>query len=147
VTSPIVAVGVPTSAAVPPTPAARCTVFICDDQEQVRNAVGKVLAGLPQFVLVGEAGDGATCLELLSAVRPDILILDVNMPGGGPRVPRAAKAIDPNLHIMVFSGRNEPVLQQEMLSAGADDFIVKTGRLRPLVEALGRAYDRKTLPA
>jgi DNA-binding NarL/FixJ family response regulator len=147
VSNPVLAEELLSPAVARPAPPVRCTVVICDDQEELRDAVGKVLAGLPRFEVVGAAGDGETCLALLAVVRPDILVLDVNMPGGGPRVPRAAKAIDPSLHILVYSGRNEPVLQQEMLAAGADEFVLKTGRLRPLVDALGRAFDRKTHPA
>jgi DNA-binding NarL/FixJ family response regulator len=131
----------------PKSPEAHCTVFVCDDQKELRNAIGKVLIGLPDFTLVGEAADGAACLDRLPSVRPDILILDVNMPGGGPRVPRAAKMIDPSLHILVYSGRTDDLLRQEMLSAGADEYVVKTGRLRPLLDALGRAHDHKAQQA
>lgn len=54
--------------------------------------------------------------------------------------PLHRSAFGPNQFIIVFSGRKEAPLRQEMLLAGADDYVVKTGRLRPLAEALGRAY-------
>lgn len=58
--------------------------------------------------------------------------------------PLHRSAFGPNLFIVVFSGRKEAPLRQEMLLAGADDYVVKTGRLRPLAEALGRAYVHTT---
>jgi DNA-binding NarL/FixJ family response regulator len=62
------------------------------------------------------------------------------MPGGGPSVASAAKQINPGMHILVFSGRQDTRLQREMLGAGADQYVVKTGRLRPLLEALNQAF-------
>jgi len=44
------------------------------------------------------------------------------------------------MHILVFSGRQDARLQREMLVAGADQYVVKTGRLRPLLEALDRVF-------
>lgn len=118
--------------------ALRCTVLICDDQKELREAIGKVLGGMPRYEVVAQAADGASCLDLVEQTRPDVLILDVNMPGGGPRVPRAVKSAYPDTWILVFSGRKDPELQQEMLDAGADEYLVKTGRIRPLLEALDR---------
>ena len=45
------------------------------------------------------------------------------------------------MHILVFSGIRDNQMQREMLMAGADEYVVKTGRLRPLLEALDRAFD------
>lgn len=115
------------------------TVLICDDRKELRDAIAGLLAQLPTFIVVGYAIDGATCLEGVRARRPDILILDVNMPGGGPDVTVAAKNICPGLHIVVFSGQNDAIVRHGMLAAGADQYVLKTGRLSPLIQALHRA--------
>ena len=81
-----------------------------------------------------------SCLEQVRTLRPDVLILDVSMPGGGPHVARAAKELNPGTHILVFSGRQDARVQEAMLAAGADQYVVKTGRLRPLLQALDRAF-------
>ena len=103
----------------------------------------KVLSDVPRFIVVGEATDDASCLQRVSDLRPDVLILDVSMPGGGPAVAKAAREINPDMHILVFSGRQDARLQREMLGAGADQYVVKTGRLRPLLEALDRAFTHR----
>ncbi len=117
------------------------TVLVCDDRKELRVAIGDLLAQLPAFVVVGFAVDATTCLDGVRAWRPDILILDVNMPGGGPGVAAAAKGICPNLHIVVFSGHHDDIVRRGMLAAGADQYVVKTGRLSPLIQALRRAHD------
>jgi DNA-binding NarL/FixJ family response regulator len=115
------------------------TVLVCDDRRELREAIAKVLSDVPRFVVVGEATDDVTCLQRVLELRPDVLILDVSMPGGGPAVAKAAKEMHPTMHILVFSGRQDARVQREMLSAGADQYVVKTGRLRPLLAALDRA--------
>lgn len=117
------------------------TVLICDDRKELRDAIGDLLAQLPAFQVVGYAVDGTSCLEGVRTWLPDILILDVNMPGGGPGVAAAAKGIWPSLHIVVFSGQSDNVVRHGMLAAGADQYVVKTGRLSPLMQALRQARD------
>jgi len=119
-----------------------CSIVICDDQPELRAAIDQILARNPRFVVVGRAGDGVSCLEQVRQTRPDLLILDVNMPGGGPPVATAAKDIRPQLHIVVFSGRQDAVIERNMRTAGADQYVLKTGRVRPLVQALETAYHR-----
>jgi DNA-binding NarL/FixJ family response regulator len=115
------------------------TVVVCDDHQYLRDAVKSVLSNLPRFHIVGEASDGATCLDRVKDFRPDVLILDLSMPGGGPHLATAAKILNPGMHIVVFSGRQDENVKKAMLEGGADQYIAKTGRLQPLVEALDRA--------
>lgn len=121
----------------------QCTVLICDDQKVLRDVISAVVTNNPRFVVLAPAAvDGPSCVQRVEEARPDLLILDVNIPGGGPQVPRAVKAIDPGIFILVFSGRTDMEMQRDMLSAGADEFLVKTGRLAPLVLALNEAYEQ-----
>lgn len=117
-----------------------CTVLICDDRPELREAISKVLSDAARFRVVGEAVDSLSCLQRVSETRPDVLILDIGMPGGGPHVASAAKELRPGMHILVFSGIRDDQVRREMLLAGADEYVVKTGRLRPLLEALDRAF-------
>jgi CheY-like chemotaxis protein len=114
------------------------TIVVCDDHHYLRDAVKMVLSTVPRFQIVGEASDGATCLEQVRDARPDVLILDVGMPGGDPDLTRAAKELNPGMHVIVFSGRQDDQTRRAMLEAGADQYVVKTGRLQPLVDALDR---------
>lgn len=116
-----------------------CRVFVCDDQPELREALSLVLANMRGFEIVGEAHDGSSCLTGLQDSDPDVLILDIAMPGGGPRLARAARKMGPRLQIVVFSAHRDAHVQAEMRLAGADDYVVKTGRIQPLREALHRA--------
>ena len=116
------------------------TVLLCDDNPEIRKSLLMVLNELPRFRVIGEADNGTDCLELIRQRRPNLIILDVSMPGGGPAVARAARELDPELHIIVYSGRNDRSTQSAMLEAGADEYVVKSGRLRPMMDALDRAF-------
>jgi DNA-binding NarL/FixJ family response regulator len=108
----------------------------------LRAAIVDILDPDPRFLVVGHAEDGTTCLERVRETNPDLLILDVNMPGGGPQVAAGAKDIRPELHIVIFSGREDSKIERAMLEAGADQYVLKTGRIRPLLQALQAAYLR-----
>ena len=123
------------------------TVLICDDQAELRHAVAKLLAHSPNFVVTGEAFDGPSCLEQVAALLPDLLILDVNMPGGGPQVAAAVRKLHPPIHILVFSGRQDVGITRSMLAAGADQYVLKTGRLKPFHAALDIALEQLTQAA
>lgn len=123
------------------------TVVVCDDRPELREAIGAVLCDVPRFQMIGEATDGSSCLQRVLDLQPDVLILDVCIPGGGVKTARAAKMLLPRLHIVVFSGRQDRRLQREMLAAGADQYVVKTGRLRPLIDALDRSIARQVIDA
>jgi DNA-binding NarL/FixJ family response regulator len=116
-----------------------CTVLICDDRQELRDAISTALASAARFRVVGEASDRTSCLRGIRDTQPDVLILDVGMPGGGPQVAAQAKVVSPTMYVLVFSGIADPNVRLAMLTAGADDYVVKTGRLRPLLEALNRA--------
>lgn len=114
------------------------TVLVCDDRREMREAITGILELLPDLKLVGCADDAASCIAGVHDWRPDVLMLDVNIPGGGPHLAREVKSIHPAMHIVVFSGRDEAMVREEMLAAGADQYVVKTGRLAPLMTALRR---------
>lgn len=114
-------------------------VFLCDDQVDVRDALAEAVGSLPGFRVVGTAPDGPSCLEGLRARPADVLVLDVSLPGGGPALAAAVRAEHPSLAIIAFSALADASVEEAMRRAGADDYVVKTGRLAPLREALRRA--------
>jgi CheY-like chemotaxis protein len=117
------------------------TVVVCDDHQYLRDAVKLVLSNVPRLYVVGEASDGPSCMEQVRYLRPDVLVLDVSMPGGGPQLAAAAKRLRPEMYIIVFSGRQDENVKNAMLAAGADQYLVKTGRLQPLAAALNSAMN------
>ncbi|WP_420120785.1 response regulator [Nakamurella sp.] len=124
------------------------TVLVCDDRKEMRDAIAGLLELLPDLKLVGTAVDAATCRDGIREWLPDVLMLDVNIPGGGPALATEVKVLHPGVHIVVFSGRDEPAIREQMLAAGADQYVIKTGRMNPLLAALRRAgTEPSALPA
>jgi DNA-binding NarL/FixJ family response regulator len=117
-----------------------CKIVVCDDEPAILDAIRLTLTATPRFAIVADAGDAESCLRVVRETQPDLLILDVNIPGGGPCIAAAAKRIHPRLHIVVFSGRADGAIEDAMLAAGADQYVLKTGRVRPLMQALEKAY-------
>ena len=120
------------------------TVVVCDDKPEMRSAVRQLLASTGRFTVVGEAWDDVTCLEAVRRLRPDLLILDINMPGGGPHTAEDVKKVEPATYIVVYSGRHEDAIEQAMRAAGANDYVLKTGRVRPLIAAISRMVPTPT---
>jgi DNA-binding NarL/FixJ family response regulator len=114
-------------------------VFVCDDQPELRKALCVVLDELPGFEMVGEAQDGVSCLAGLRGLDADVLILDLAMPGGGPRLASSAREISPLMQIIVFTAHRDAASEAQMRLAGANDYVVKTGRVQPLRDALNKA--------
>lgn len=121
-----------------------CSVLICDDRPEVRTSIRLGITGDARFTVIAEAYDAASCQDLVGQTRPDVLILDVNMPGGGPQIARAVRQLCPTVQIMVYSSSTNRRSRPDMLAAGADDYVIKTGRLQPLLDGLHRAADRIT---
>lgn len=113
-------------------------VLVCDDQADVREALRDVIGSLPGFDVTAEAGTGRDCCGALGTDCVDVVVLDVNLPGGGPALAAQIRAAHPATTIVVFSANGEPHVRRAMLEAGADEYVVKTGRLAPLREALLR---------
>lgn len=123
------------------------TVVVCDDQQVIRDALRLLLDDVSEFVMVAEAADGETCLDRVRETRPDLLIMDFSMPGGGPNLVKAVKGVRRDTHVIIFTGRQDNHTREAMLRAGADQYVVKNGRPRVLLEALRRALSRTSKDA
>ena len=99
-------------------------VLIADDQPEVRSALRLLLTQEPDLIVVGEAIDTAQVLELAVGRRPDLVLLDWELPDqGGAAALAGLRAIHPGLAVIALSGR--PEAQRDALAAGADAFVSK----------------------
>lgn len=113
-------------------------VMVVDDHPMWREAVARDLAEAG-FEVVGTAGDGAEALRRLAAVRPDVVVLDLQMPTlGGVEATRQILAGAPGCRVLVLSasGEHEDVL--EAVKAGATGYLVKSASRDELVDAVTR---------
>lgn len=122
------------------------TVLVADDQVLVRAGVEALVAGLPGFACVGAASDGPMCLRLLLDAEPDILLLDLGMPGNeGLSMARTVRERHPAVRIVILTSRADAALAREALALGVAGYVSKDFVLDELALALrsalaGRPY-------
>jgi DNA-binding NarL/FixJ family response regulator len=113
------------------------TVLLVDDVADVRLVLGQQLEQHGPFVVVGEAGDGEEAVEAAASTRPEIVLLDLDMPrvGGLDALPRL-RQVAPDALIVVLSGLPRDPMERRSLAAGAVGFIEKGVSARQLVDEL-----------
>jgi NarL family two-component system response regulator LiaR len=118
----------------------RTSILIVDDHEVVRNGIRSYLETIPDFQVVGEAASGEEALSLVSELIPDIVLLDLIMPGmDGIETTRRIRQISPRTLVVVLTSYHEDVHIFPALKAGAISYILKDMKMDKLVEALHRA--------
>ena len=116
------------------------TILIVDDHEVVRKGVRSYLETLPEFRVVGETGSGEEGIELVTELIPDIVLLDLIMPGmDGVETTRHIKKISPRTQVVVLTSYHEDVHIFPALKAGAISYILKDMKMEKLVDALHRS--------
>jgi NarL family two-component system response regulator LiaR len=116
------------------------SILIVDDHEVVRNGIRAYLGTLPEFNVIGEAVSGEEAISLVAELIPDIVLLDLIMPGmDGVEATRRIKQISPRTQVVVLTSYHEDVHIFPALKAGAIAYILKDMKMDKLVEVLHRA--------
>lgn len=116
------------------------SVLIADDHAVVREGIRGLLRLNPRFTVVAEATDGDEAIALAGEHAPDVVLLDLVMPGqGGVAVTRAIKSVSPRSHIMVLTSSDDDALAFDAIEAGATSFLLKSMRGEALLQAIERA--------
>jgi DNA-binding NarL/FixJ family response regulator len=101
-------------------------VLVVDDHAVVREGIRHVLAGEPGFEVVGEAANGEQALALARSQRPDVVVLDVTMPGeSGLRVAPRLRAAVPGARVLIMSMHENAEYVREGVRAGASGYLLK----------------------
>ena len=112
-------------------------IVIADDHPVFRQALRGVLAGSPDLVVVGEAGDGEEALALCARERPHLLLLDAVMPRvSGYDVLERLPAVSPETRVLVVTGYFERKFEQKALAAGAKGFLGKDATAEVILRAV-----------
>jgi diguanylate cyclase (GGDEF)-like protein len=115
-------------------------LLIADDDPMIRLTLSALIGKEPGFELVGEAEDADEAIELAARRRPDVVLLDFNMPGGGGA--RAATRIheaNPNIRLLAVSADDSQAAQYDMSRAGAVGYVVKGAADEEIVRAIRSA--------
>lgn len=120
-------------------------VVLVDDHRMFREALRPLLAQTPGFEIVGEAGDGQQAIELCAQLAPDVVIMDVSMPGlNGLEATRRLLAERPRTRVVVLSMHADRRFVAETLRAGAAAYVLKDAGFAELVRALQAVAEGRT---
>ncbi|MFJ5885532.1 response regulator [Kitasatospora cineracea] len=112
-------------------------VLLADDQELVRAGLTMALSGLPDLEVVGEAGTGTEAVRLAAALRPDVVLMDIRMPGAdGIEATRAVSAGPEPPRVLVLTTFDDDENVHAALRAGASGFLVKDMALVDIIAAI-----------
>ena len=112
-------------------------VLVVDDHELVRTGICRMLVDTPEIQVVGEAESGEQAIDLARQHQPDVVLLDVNMPGiGGVETTRRLLQSSSGIKVLAVSGLCEEPYPSMLLKAGASGYITKGAPLDEMVRAI-----------
>lgn len=111
-----------------------------DDHDLLREGVGAVLMSFADIDVVGEAGSGEAAIDAVEENHPDVVVMDLVMPGiGGTESIRRIRATHPDLGIVALSSFADSVQVRDAIGAGATAYLVKSVDAESLVKAVRAA--------
>lgn len=112
-------------------------IILADDHSLIRKALIDIFKKQPNFEVIAEAEDGSTAVKLASEKTPDIIIMDISMPGlNGLEATRQIKASHPEVNILVLTIHDEMEHILGILEAGADGYLIKNASEDEIVLAV-----------
>jgi DNA-binding NarL/FixJ family response regulator len=102
------------------------SVVIVDDNAAMRQALCRLFKAADGFHICGEASNGAEAVEIVRKFHPDLIVLDLCMPGkNGLEVAKELKSMMPTARVMLYSMNADDVLQQQAQAAGVEAIVSK----------------------
>jgi len=112
-------------------------ILIADDHEIVRRGLKTLLSSKPGWTICAEAGSGREAIGLASQHRPDIVVMDISMPGlNGLEATRRIRKMLPKCQVLILSLHYSDQLVREVLDSGARGYILKSDATRDLLKAI-----------
>ena len=112
-------------------------ILIVDDHAILRSGLSALLELEPDFDVVGEASTGEESLERAKALRPDVVIMDIDMPGmGGLEATRQLQALELGTRVLVLTSHSEAEYLLPVLEAGGSGYVQKTRADEDLIAAI-----------
>ena len=116
-------------------------VLVVDDHVIVRNGLAQLLATTAEFELVGAAGDGREALEMVAALRPDVVLMDLSMPEmDGVEATQRISAAHPEAKIVILSSFSEHQRVLAALDAGAEGYVLKHADPEQILAAIDAVH-------
>jgi DNA-binding NarL/FixJ family response regulator len=120
--------------------AGRTKVLIVDDHPLFRNGLRQVIQSDSRFELAGEAGDGAAAWKLIQEKKPDVAVLDVNLPGlTGLEITRKIRDKKLRTRVIILTMLKEEDLINRALDFGVNGFVLKENAVEDILDAIAAA--------
>lgn len=112
-------------------------ILLVDDHELVRRGVRSLIETQAGWQICGEAGDGRAAVRMARDLKPDVVVLDLSMPGlNGLDATRRIREVAPRSEVLVLTVHTSEQLAREVLSAGARGYILKSDATHDLIQAV-----------
>jgi len=112
-------------------------ILIVDDHEIIRRALRSLLLSRPEWTVCGEAADGLEAIEATRQQNPDVVLMDISMPGmDGIEVTRVLRKDFPNVRVLILSQNDPQITQKHAEMAGAAGYVAKADISRRLLAAI-----------
>lgn len=117
-------------------------VFLVEDHEIVRQGIKVLLENSSETEIIGEASNGEEALRKLNHVKPDVLLMDLNMPVmNGIECTKRVKQYFPDIKVLVLSMHDHESYLIDMLEAGADGYVLKNAKSDELIFAIKKVVN------
>jgi DNA-binding NarL/FixJ family response regulator len=115
----------------------RAKILIADDHGVLRAGLRALLNAAPDLTVVGEAADGDEAFRLTEELGPDVVLMDISMPGcGGIEATARLRQLRPNARVLILTFHEDETLLKEAIRAGASGYIVKRAVESELINAI-----------
>lgn len=116
-------------------------VLVVDDHELVRSGITRMLSDNPDLDVIGQASSGEDAIEFVRQERPDIVLMDIRMPGiGGLEATRRILRIDDSIRIIVVTACADDPFPTRVMQSGASAYITKGADIKEMVRAIRMAH-------
>jgi CheY-like chemotaxis protein/anti-sigma regulatory factor (Ser/Thr protein kinase) len=116
-------------------------ILLVDDHQIMREGLRSMIEGEKDCEVIAEAGDGQMAVELATTLRPDVIVMDINMPRvNGLEATRRIKRMMPEIAVIGLSVQEDPTLEQFMYEAGASAYLSKGTAFNLVCDTIRQAY-------
>ncbi|HEX2025501.1 MAG TPA: EAL domain-containing protein [Actinomycetota bacterium] len=120
-------------------------IGIADDDPEIRSALADLVGMDPDLELAGQAADAVGAVSVAEEHRPDVFLVDVRMPGGGPEATRGIRSVSPKTRVIAFSAYDDRTTVLEMLRSGAVSYVTKGSGAGEILDAVTRAMEGQSV--
>jgi two-component system invasion response regulator UvrY len=122
----------------------KITILIADDHTLVRETWSLILNTDPRFNVIAESGSGEEAIELSKALRPNVVIMDINLPGmNGIEATQQIRKYSPGTKILGVSLHTQPTYARKMIQKGAMGYVTKNSSREEMFKAIVEIQDGK----